>query len=197
MNRYEIKKEIEYILSYLSHNSFWMNKKDVMNLYRRYLYLESRVSTNSPSFKDDKDMYKCGNCYCYALGFKTPNIFNDVFVKFDDKMIGHNIGFVSDTVIDISNSRDLMFGFENDMSYLGIKYYDSEILKPNIHNGYKVSLYRGFEDFHFTRQNKDGSWSHKIGYEPIVIKCSDPADVLDYEIIHTYEVVKPVVRRLI
>lgn len=197
MSKYEIEKEIKYILYYLQENSFWMDKKEVMDLYRKYLYLESRISTNNLSFKTDKDKYKCGNCYCYALGFTTPDIFNDVFVKFDDKMIGHNIGFVSDTVIDVSNSHDLMFGFENDMAYLGIKCYDSEIDKPNSHNGYKVSLYRGFDDFHFTRQNSDGSWSHKVGYEPIVIKCTDPFNVLDYEIVHTYEIVKPVVRRLI
>lgn len=55
-----------------------------------------------------------------------------------------------------------MFGFETDMGYLRIKCFDSEVDRPNLHNGYKVSLYRGSKDFHFTKQNSDGSWSHKV-----------------------------------
>lgn len=197
MNKISINREINNLLRFLNNNKDSISKIELMKLYRRYLYLSSRVSTNNPLYKNDKDNYKEGNCYCYALGFITPSIFNDIFARFDEKMIRHNIGFISDTFIDINSSSDLMFGFENDLSYLGIKYYNSNIESDNNHNGYKVSLYRGFDDFHFVRQNIDGSWSHKIGYEPIVIKCTDPRNVLDYELLNTYEIVKPVVRRFI
>lgn len=196
MNEFDIRREMDNIINFIKDNFSSISEDEVKELYKRYIYLESRVSTNSPSFKDDKDKYIYGNCYCYALGFTTPDVFSDVYGRFKKKMMTHNIGFISGNIIDVLSPDDLMFGFEIDMSYLGIKHFDSEVDKPNLHNGYKVSLYRGFKDFHFTRQNNDGSWSHKVGYEPIVIKCTDPLQVLDYEIIHTYEIVKPLVRRL-
>lgn len=194
MNEFDVRKEMKSIINFIKDNLFSISEDEVIELYRRYLYLESRVSTNSPSFKDDKGNYRYGNCYCYALGFTTPDVFSDVYGRFKKKMMTHNIGFISGNTIDVSDPDDLMFGFEIDMGYLRIKCFDSEVDKPNMHNGYKVSLYRGFKDFHFTRQNIDGSWSHKVGYRPIITKCN-PFDVSDYDIIHTYEIVKPLVRR--
>lgn len=197
MNEFDVRKEMDNIINFIKDNFSSISEEEVIELYRRYLYLESRISTNSPSFKGDKEKYRCGNCYYYALGFTTPDVFSDVYGRFKKKMMTHNIGFISGNTIDVSDPDDLMYGFEIDMGYLRIKCFDSEVDKPNQHNGYKVSLYRGFKDFHFTRQNSDGSWSHKLGYTSTIEKVEMLQErVLGrYDYVKTLEIAKPVIMK--
>ena len=68
---------------------------------------------------------------------------------------------------------------------------------PNEHGGYKISLYESSDDFHFIRQNEDGTWSHKLGYSDLVERIDNPSKYLfdEYECIKTLEIVKPVLRK--
>lgn len=192
-----ICKEIRNILDYLRVNSESLTTEEIKKLYIRYLYLSTKVSTNNPKYKDFDMDYDGGNCYCYALGFLTPKEFNDPYRRITTKHMSHNIGFISDNYTDISCKDEIVENFLLDLDCLGIKHFETSVNDKNRHGGYKVSLYNCYDDFHFSRQNVDGSWSQKFGYTNTILKCSDPLDNLYYRYIATFEIVKPVVRRLI
>ncbi len=190
-------KEIRNILDYLKVNSESLTVEEIRKLYIRYLYLSTKISTNNPKFKDFDMDYAGGNCYCYALGFLTPEEFNVPYHKITSKHMSHNIGFISGNITDIDSKEEIVEIFLLDLDYLGIKHFETDVNGKNRHDGYKVSLYNCYDDFHFSRQNKDGSWSQKIGYTSTILKCSDPLDNLYYRYITTFEIVKPVIKRLI
>lgn len=190
-------KEIRNILDYLKVNSESLTVEEIRKLYIRYLYLSTKISTNNPKFKDFDMDYAGGNCYCYALGFLTPEEFNVPYHKITSKHMSHNIGFISGNITDIDSKEEIVEIFLLDLDYLGIKHFETDVNGKNRHGGYKVSLYNCYDDFHFSRQNKDGSWSQKIGYTSTILKCSDPLDNLYYRYITTFEIVKPVIKRLI
>lgn len=192
-----VYKEIRSILDYLRVNSDKLTLEEIKKLYIRYLYLSTKVSTNNPKFKDFDMDYAGGNCYCYALGFLTPEEFNVPYHKLTSKHMSHNIGFISGNITDIDSKEEIVKNFLLDLDYLGIKHFETDVNSKNRHGGYKVSLYNCYDDFHFSRQNKDGSWSQKIGYTSSILKCSDPLDNLYYRYITTFEIVKPVIKRLI
>ena len=59
-------------------------------------------------------------------------------------------------------------------------------------------------DYHFVRQNSDGSWSSKLGYEECIVKSDNPLNYLNdniydvstnYEYVKTLELVKPSIKR--
>lgn len=192
-----ICKEIRDILNYLRNNSENLTIEEIKKLYIRYLYLLTRVGISNPKYNDFDMDYDGGNCYCYALGFLTPEEFNIPYQRITSKPMSHNIGFISDNHTDISSKEDIVKNFLLDLDYLGIKHFETKVNAKNRYGGYKVSLYNTYDDFHFSRQNIDGSWSHKIGYTSPILKCSDPLDNLYYNYITTFEIVKPVIRRLI
>ncbi len=192
-----ICNEIRNILDYLRVNSDSLTMDEIRKLYIRYLYLSTKVSTNNPKYKDFDVDYSDGNCYCYALGFLTPEEFNIPYHRITSKHMTHNIGFISGNVTDIASKEEIVDNFLLDLDCLGIKHFETSVNDKNRHGGYKVSLYNCYDDFHFSRQNKDGSWSQKIGYTSTILKCSDPLDNLYYRYITTFEIVKPVVRKLI
>lgn len=190
-------KEIRNILDFLRVNSESLTLEEIKRLYIRYIYLSTKIGTNNPKYKDFDVDYSGGNCYCYALGFLTPEEFNIPYHRITSKHMTHNIGFISGNVTDIASKEEIVDNFLLDLDCLGIKHFETSVNDKNRHGGYKVSLYNCYDDFHFSRQNKDGSWSQKIGYTSTILKCSDPLDNLYYRYITTFEIVKPVVRKLI
>ena len=106
------------------------------------------------------------NCYAYALGLdiKESDICKNAYQP----------GTISETV----NLRQyesfpyevLISGLENDLDVLGINY---RLIKPDEKielNEWKIVLMvkkycDGLDNFHFLRQDIDGIWSHKVGYQ--------------------------------
>ena len=93
-----------------------------------------------------------------------------------------------------------------DLKYLKIKAYPSTINSPCIHGGYKIAIFLEYArnyDYHFVRQNLDGSWSAKLGTEDLVVQSDNPFAYLNdniykvptyYKHIKTLELVKPRVK---
>lgn len=188
-------KEIRNILDYLRVNSESLTIDEIKKLYIRYLYLSTKVSTNNPKYKDFDMDYAGGNCYCYALGFLTPEEFNIPYHRIISKHMSHNIGFISGNVTDIASKEEIVDNFLLDLDYLGIKHFETGVNDKNRHGGYKISFFKSPHDFHFIRQNIDGVWSHKLGYTPTIEKIEMPQErVLGrYNYVKTLEIVKPVI----
>ena len=145
--------------------------QEIRRLYREYLKLYVKISRMIPEYDNGK--YKGNiNCYFYALDLTLP-------------------------------SSDLLDYVYTDLDTLKIKAYDSGINIPLHHNGYKIAIFmenNKRSDYHFVRQNIDGSWSSKIGYEECIVRSDNPIDYLndniygiktDYELVKTLELVKP------
>lgn len=188
----KVRNEIFEIFRKLNDESLSLKGSDIYKLYRDYLKLSMKLSFNNPSFDMDKSYYPYGNCYSYALGLRCPEIFAHMF---DEKCImffPYNIGLMHTFFTSYDRCE---FDLESDLDSLGIKHFDVDYEEPCEHGGYKISLYESDDDFHFIRENSDGSWSHKYGFSNGV-EIVKPAKYLfdKYEHVKTMEIVKPLVR---
>ena len=187
--RYEVLTEIRY-------------------LYREYLQLIVKLQKSNPSYNNGKCIpYK--NCYFYALDLPLPKIFKLAYEKVSSEKINTDLGMISypEDVYRIytpNTSEQTLDYLASDLDALNIKSYASTINLPPQHNGYKIAIFSSKSgkdyDYHFIRQNQDGSWSSKIGYEDCVVKMNNPNDYLNdnifnfptnYEYLKTIEIVKP------
>ena len=99
-------------------------------------------------------------------------------------------------LIDNGTKEKYLYGLAKDFEELNIDSYEISSDLPNEHGGYKIAFYLSFNDFHFLRQNSDGSWSHKVGYLNRIDKFDTLPNIVNgnYELIKVLEIVKPKVR---
>ncbi len=169
-----------------------LSECEVLKIYREYLKLSMKISFNSPSFIEDKDNYKNGNYYCYAMGFNTPRIIGKKYFESCSRTLRHNVGFISGLPY-FNDRKSIIRALESDLRCLNIEFYECEPDSKNIHGGYKIALFRSYYDFHFVRENSDSTWSHKKGYCNQIIRLEKLPIILDrdYDYVKTYEIVKP------
>lgn len=190
----KIRTEIMELLSKLNNEPSSYDTISIYKLYRQYLKLSMKISTNKPKYNSDKTSYPYGNCYSYALGFHCPEEFAKIFDEKCAIAFPFNIGLMNSF---FTSYDKLSSDLDSDLDSLDIKHYDIDYDEPCSHGGYKISLYETDDDFHFIRENSDGSWSHKIGFDGEVSKVKPSKYLLGYyEYIKTMEIVKPVVREL-
>ena len=185
--------------------------QEIRRLYREYLKLYVKICRMIPEYEEGR--YKGNiNCYFYALDLSLPYVFSESFERITNLPFCTNLGEISALkyfrknfiVPTASNLLDYVY---TDLDTLKIKAYDSAINLPIRHNGYKIAIFmenNKRKDYHFARQNSDGSWSSKIGYEEVIVKSDNPLDYLndnlygiktDYEYVKTLELVKPSIKR--
>lgn len=169
-----------------------LSECEVLKIYREYLKLSMKISFNSPSCIEDKDNYKNGNCYCYAMGFNTPRIIGKKYFESCSRTLRYNVGFISGLPY-FNDRKSIIRALESDLRCLNIEFYECEPDSKNIHGGYKIALFRSYYDFHFVRENSDSTWSHKKGYCNQIIRLEKLPIILDrdYDYVKTYEIVKP------
>lgn len=172
-----------------------ISSAEVYELYREYLKLSVKLSTNSPLFDEKEGKYNNCNCYCYALGITAPDIFAKTFEYKEIDDFCHNIGFMTNEMHSSSDLDDNLYWLQKDLEKLEIDSYECTMLGDAKHGGYKIAFFKSPYDFHFIRQNIDGIWSHKLGYTPTIEKVEMPQErVLGrYNYVKTLEIVKPVI----
>lgn len=170
---------------------------EVYELYREYLKLSVKLGTNRPVFEEDKEKYKNCNCYGYALGVGAPDMFAKTFEYKEIDDFCQNIGFMTDEVHYSNDLNDNLYWLQKDLEVLGIDSYESTMLGDIHHGGYKILFFKSPHDFHFVRQNIDGSFSHKLGFSSRIERVEMPQErVLGrYNYIKTLEIVKPVIKK--
>lgn len=183
------------------------NYERLMNLYRKYLKLQV-MSENIPK---DYVLSK-GNCYFYALGLPIPDIFYQKYWELYGNIWQINVGEVGKDYRILTNKlalykyRYLLEALYADLETLKIKSYECNIDSMPTHNGFKIAIFsynnswKG--DYHFVRQNPDGTWMQKLGYSPYISSCKNILEFIDdynrkkdtdYEYVKTLELVKPVI----
>ena len=190
-------RELVFVYVRLISNIRNLTSLYVYELYREYLKLCVKLGTNKPLFDEKEGKYNHSNCYMYALGLITPEIFASVYEYKEIDNLTHNLGFMTD---DLYSSNDLntnLYDLQKDLELLGIDSYECTMLGDTHHGGYKIAFFKAPFDFHFIRQNMDGTWSHKLGYSPIIERVEMPQErVLGrYNYIKTLEIVKPIIEK--
>ena len=182
---------------------------EIKRLYREYLKLYVKICRMIPEYEEGRFKGNI-NCYFYALDLSLPYIFSESFTRITNFPLRTNIGEISALKYFRNNFEaptDLLDYVYTDLDTLKIKVYDSGINIPLHHNGYKIALFiedNKRHDYHFARQNSDGSWSSKLGYEELIVKSDNPLNYLNdniyniqtyYEYVKTLELVKPSIKR--
>ena len=178
--------------------------KDILNLYKNYLELLIKYQEAIPCLEND---YKLKNvsCYLYALGLNIPSIFKSVYETLTSWQFGVDPGEISgyNAFVEGWTKEELMERLYADLDTLKIKAYPSTIIAMPKHNGYKIACFldKDGKDFHFARQNQNGIWSQKIGFNKKIYIDNDPTAFLhlskdyNYELIKTLEIVKPSLKK--
>lgn len=196
----EIKKNRELLRIYESilkiHENLKNSQRDIQSSYLEYVKLAIKLGTNHPIFNGDYNNI-VGNCYTYALDlygayefFSSPDI---------------NVGFANGYNTEFKDINELLERFYFDCEILGISVFNSSIERENTHGGYKIAIYFGKRikygdvDFHFLRENSDGTWSERIGYDGVVrLYDGLPKESIErefsYKLIKVVEIVKPIIR---
>lgn len=108
------------------------------------------------------------NCYAYCLNLDVTDPETIIFVP----------GCISNehAETNIMNLSDLINNTKKDLHFLGISYREDDG-SPLQDGEYKIAIYNHpifpdtSIDFHFTRQDKDGNWSEKLGWDGPIVKC--------------------------
>lgn len=169
-----------------------MSELDLLKVYREFLRDYIRLCKENPSFESDSKwkLYTEGNCYCYALMLPTPRVFVRAYYLKSKHEFPHDVGFLSGKKY--SDDIDICYdNLRSDLDFLGVDYYETTNDAYNSHGGYKISFLKSIDDFHFLRQNIDGTWSHKRGYNSYIERASFDAKILeDFKHVKTLEIVK-------
>lgn len=173
--------------------------EEVMNLYVEYL----KLMVSSP-LCNDYFGNKIGNCYTYSLGFFCPDLFNLKFHSLSGWPLNLNVGFISSekkSTVSVKSEKEVLENFYADCEALKIKVFNSKVNANFKHNGYKVFIFVPNDiektgDFHFVRQNYNGSLFHKNGYLGEVKRLDSLKEINeDYHLVNTLELVRPNRRR--
>lgn len=104
------------------------------------------------------ELYPDTNCLAYAIGTKIPDINHSFYFP----------GGISGS-LDILLPSEMVENFVKDMKLLGIH---AEVIsleqakEPNKEGIQTIALFYSPDanQFHFIRKDKEGGWSHKLGY---------------------------------
>lgn len=194
---YKELDEIPHISSIHTYEKF-------IALYSEYLKILVQIQNPIPDVKDDNLLYS-GCCYLYAMAFLIPKKFEEKFQQIFRSFFPVDVGDISgcDLSDPIADTNSLLERLYSDLDYLKIKWYESDINKPIVHNGYKIAVFfeNGYEDpdYHFMRQTKSGIWHHQGGYFETPLETTTPIQDNKndgYEYVKTIEIVKPTLQRL-
>jgi hypothetical protein len=173
-----------------------IDEYEIQQFYVEYLKLLSQIGTNQPVYKENTHNAQLCNSYCYALDFNCPKIFDDIYKNVKFESFEHYIGFLSYNNY-TTNCEQVIRNLYEDLECLNIQFYNSNIEKQVKHGGYKIALFNWKGNYQLTRQNVDGTWSEKIGYDNKVYKLKDPYHTslgTSYHLEKVIEIVKPIVK---
>ncbi len=183
--------------------SLCKSSAEIEIIYLQALKELVKLSRNDMNFQDDLTKYFLGNCYTYALGLPSLDYLIKKYCALEiTDVFPFNVGFINSisyyTIVKDKNA--FLNCFLKDIQALNIQTYETDEQSANTHGGYKIAVYLSLtngviQDFHFIRQNSDGTWSHKNGYyiKPQITVFSK---ILEdrYEHFGTFEIVKPTIR---
>ena len=202
----KISKILEKIKK-LSLNRDYRSELKIKMLYNEYLRLLVLIQREIPQFDDG--LFSPGTtCYLYALDLDMPESISYILDEDGYSKYHIELGNIGGYIYpfnrqNIPKEEDILNYLAKDLKFLRIKAYPSHINLPCQHGGYKIAIFledARHYDYHFVRQNEDGSWSSKLGCENLVVQSDNPLAYLNeniykiptyYKYVKTLEIVKP------
>ncbi len=134
-----------------------------------------------PHYNSDFEFYNLShyfNCYAYAMQFRC------LYVQ------KYWPGFLSSSIPNKYNEKSIVDSFLKDCIMLELD-FDFDKMKKQLYNdAYRVGIMWGKyeEDFHFIRENIDGTWSHMLGLGGSVERIFNPFEIDDYYLLKTVKI---------
>lgn len=142
---------------------------EVNNMTEKGKIILNSLNTYPLTFTPDDSLFR--NCYAHALGctYEDRELYTPgcIFAAFDES---NTIVFEKDFLYEYFLKPHLFIGLiERDCSCMGIQVNSGSFTDSIEENSSKIAVTysRKDNDFHFLRQNADGTWSHKPGYGSI------------------------------
>jgi len=154
---------------------FFMNgwhieqKQYTNNTYYRDEWIICQLPTSGSELKYEPSLWNSNpvlsgtNCYSYALNNQVDGWNNS------NNVVWLNVGYASFVLTQpYINALNVDIVAKNDASVMGYTFNDSDRDEICSNGSYKIALViKNYVDYHWYRQNKDGSWSHKLSSNPV------------------------------
>lgn len=146
--------------------------EDVVLLKR--MLKSKRFPPYSPRFADGlEEVAGQYNCYAHIWGLDRDEI-----EQFPENEVFDIPGFSGLEFEFPVNEEDLVQKVFQDMDLLDVDIRISSVDEPLKADEWKIAIYYSDHDFHFMRQDSDGTWSHKVGYTPFIFSEKMPTKYL-------------------
>jgi hypothetical protein len=121
------------------------------------------------------EKYHNNNCYTYAINQPINPYTNKPYEDYGHCQPGY-LGGKGKYVFDdngMTNFKKLTDVAKVDLNNLGYEFVESSYEEYIDDNCWKIAFCYSKNDYHWYRQNKDGTWSHKIGTRKVLYKDHD------------------------
>ena len=148
-------------------------RKDSYVNKTRIMKKQVKGNTYPPTFRMSKFKGKTMNCYAYCFDVAINDTAYDFLFP----------GCISrfDSPRDLYTEEQVISGFIRDAQYLGFSVREDDGRKDNSEYRVAVYIHPAFHDyplgFHFSRQDADGTWSEKLGWDGPVQKNGIEGDI--------------------
>lgn len=122
-----------------------------------------------PGFWNDGDRIQLStNCYAYSIGcYKNP-LTGGYFLRAGEGRFALQPGDLSNKPLPAVRSRYIIQNCKEDAKATGGIFIEATPETPKPEGAWKVALVVDlFTDYHWYRENPDGTWSHKPGSHPV------------------------------
>jgi hypothetical protein len=153
-----------------------------MTYYQSYSLGVSEIAVSGWELEYEPELWNYSpvqentNCYAYALNNQVHSGDNTLWYMQPGEAAGYTLtrnSINADTVISYVEADAAVLGFT-------FEEIDRDEYCPS--GSYKVALVIApGQDYHWYRQNPDGTWSHKLGWYPVTIEDAENNIILDPE----------------
>jgi hypothetical protein len=155
--------------------------KTTLTIQRPLVFKKDKEISNQDfgDFNKEKKLRDTVNCYAYALNLKRHPFTRDHFSELTDSGFGLQPGSLMKPIrpgvvmCPLRNPRNitafkLIEYISKDVEALGGKILPADLDTLIPQDGRKIALVvHPFKDYHFYRQDTDGTWSHKLATKPV------------------------------
>jgi hypothetical protein len=113
--------------------------------------------------RDFEELMRQNNCYSYAINQPVDPFTLESYSNWEDVQPG-NIGGRNGRRIKFKEYEDIILLAKDDLLAIGYELKETTLEEYiETEGAWKIAFAHGSEDYHWYRQNDDGTWSYKMG----------------------------------
>ena len=165
--------------------------------YISFLKQYIKLHNDSPSIAEKSSIYDECNHYPYALGLVMSRTVDLMYRELSGHSFVFDSGFLTNSPSSDDPARTILNLYRG-FDVLGIEAFDTKEDNDNSHGGDKIAIYLPEEhtlgeEFYLMRQNIEGIWSIKPGYDRTIQRFEKLPEEYNnsYRLSRVLEIVKP------